>query len=440
VSNTDESEAGLIPRVSVIGAGAMGGAMTGVLLRAGAAVTVYDVRPEICREMTARGASVAESALAAAQVSDTVLFSLPHEDALAAVLEPILEAGCGNRLFLDTTTCGPRAAEKWAACVVAQGGDFLDTPVKGGVHHAERGTLSILVGGTAAAFGRALPVLHCIGDPKKVIHVGPSGQGHAAKLVNQAMQGIEHWGITELFALTARLGADPQCILDHLLAEPGFTGGRLSRFAQGVLERHYGETHYVTMMGKDMRCFLSLAEAGGTDAPLARATAALYADAEREGAVQRRDFNAVAHYEKQFGGPLLPDENAAPSLPCEQALRVAATFLHALYVAEVAEVYAAARNYGVDLATLHRYQFGEGPATGIRDGAAQRLVAGDFRRDGGLGRLAAELTDAAARARSLGAETPLLDVCARQFTAAASRFGDCEPAALIHLWEDAPIL
>ena len=85
---------------------------------------------------------------------------------------------------------------------------MLDAPVSGGEIGAINGALSIMVGGDAAAFSRVKPVLECMGNPERIVHIGESGAGQICKVCNQVAIGGALAGVSEAFALARKAGVD----------------------------------------------------------------------------------------------------------------------------------------------------------------------------------------------------------------------------------------
>ncbi len=192
-----------------IGAGIMGRPMAGHLLRAGHPLFVFTRTREKARPLLDAGAiwcqtpaSVASQAsLLLTIVTDTpdveqVLFG---ENGAAAALRP---GSCA----VDLSTIAPAAARSAAERLAAQQVEFLDAPVTGGEVGAQNAALTIMVGGTQAAFERARPVLAVLG--KRIVHVGPSGSGQALKACNQVLCAVNMMGVCEALLLAERSGLD----------------------------------------------------------------------------------------------------------------------------------------------------------------------------------------------------------------------------------------
>lgn len=193
--------------VSIVGAGRMGAAMAGTLMRAGESVTVYNRTRE--RAEAIDGATVARTAREAAAGAEVVIVSLADDDAardayggpegLVAGLRP-------GTVVLETSTLSPGVVRELAPLVEERGAALLDAPVSGSVPLVERGELTFMVGGDAAALEAVRPLLDVLG--KRVFHLGGHGAGAIMKLaVNSALHGLNQ-AIAEALVLAEKAGIE----------------------------------------------------------------------------------------------------------------------------------------------------------------------------------------------------------------------------------------
>jgi len=194
--------------VAVIGLGAMGGPMAANLARKGFRTLGFDPRPEAMAAAREAGVEPASSAADAFRQAEAALLSLPNQETMENVVlgEGGLLAHAGGRCVIDATTTTVTMAQRVARAVEEAGGAFLDAPVSGGAGGARDGTLCVMVGGERGAFEAHRDVLEAIGTT--VVHVGPSGHGQVAKLVNQMLMAAIYVSVAEAFAFAAQLGAD----------------------------------------------------------------------------------------------------------------------------------------------------------------------------------------------------------------------------------------
>ena len=195
----------------------------------------------------------------------------------------LVRAGRTGTLIVDTSTLLATDARTLATDLATYGVAFLDAPVSGGVRGAETGQLAIMVGGSAADFERALPVLQCLG--KAVVHCGQVGAGQIAKACNQLVVMATHASIAEALVLAQASGLDPWRVREVLMAGYGASpileiqgprmltrdfvpGGRARFHLKDIvaIEQLAGDADLeLPVFGAAARQFERLVEAGGGD-------------------------------------------------------------------------------------------------------------------------------------------------------------------------------
>ncbi|MCG3181436.1 MAG: 2-hydroxy-3-oxopropionate reductase [Phycisphaerae bacterium] len=199
-----------VQRVGYVGMGIMGSAMAANLLKAGYDVTVYNRTREKCRPLADAGAKVADSPAALAEAGCEAIFLNVTDtpDVEAVLFGPGGVAGKARAglIVVDHSTINPVATQAFAARLAERGVTLLDAPVSGGDTGARAGTLSIMVGGDAAAFERVRPLLEAMG--KKIVRVGGPGMGQVCKACNQVAVSVNLLGVCEALALARRSGLD----------------------------------------------------------------------------------------------------------------------------------------------------------------------------------------------------------------------------------------
>lgn len=254
-----------------VGLGKMGRPMTEHLLRAGHTVHVHNRSRAVVDDLVRAGAKAASSPRQVAERAEMVMTCLTNTPAVEEVyLGPNgLFAGARvGQLFVDHSTVGLETSRQCAEAARAKGAEFLDAPVSGGPAGATAGTLTIMVGGEAAAFERARPVLEAFGQKENIRLCGPTAAGSAIKLVNQLLVAINMAGVAEALVFGMKAGADPQTILD--VVGTGFGGSRmLSRTVPFVLDRNFKAGTPVNLLLKDISLIGDLAAKMGTPLPMA---------------------------------------------------------------------------------------------------------------------------------------------------------------------------
>lgn len=212
--------------VGYVGLGVMGSPMALNLLKAGHPLTVYNRTAERAVPLAEAGASVAVSPQAVAAASGIIFVNVSDDAAVESVLFGPAGLVHGLRpgaVVVDMGTTSPAATRVFAQRLEAAGATLLDAPVSGGEAGARAGTLSIMVGGPAAAFRRALPLLQVLG--RHIVHVGDSGAGQVAKACNQIAVSATLMGVAEALTFAHRQGVLPERVREALLG--GFAYSRI---------------------------------------------------------------------------------------------------------------------------------------------------------------------------------------------------------------------
>ena len=198
--------------LAFVGLGNMGGPMAANLVRAGHAVSGFDLSLEALQAAREAGITIADSPARAVAGAQTVFTMLPAGRHVLSVMHDLLPHAPPGVLFVDCSTIdvtSARAAHEQAA----QAGMLsVDAPVSGGVGGATAGTLTFMVGGGGEAFERARPLLTAMG--RKIVHCGEAGAGQAAKICNNMILGISMIGVCEAFVLAEQLGLSHQALFD----------------------------------------------------------------------------------------------------------------------------------------------------------------------------------------------------------------------------------
>jgi 3-hydroxyisobutyrate dehydrogenase len=198
-------------KIGFVGLGNMGNPMCRNLLKAGHQLKVYDVVPALVKKAVEAGSQAAASAADCIHEVDvlvTMLPSSPHVRSVYQGAQGVLAAAGPGTLLIDCSTIDPLTARDVAMDARAKGCPMVDAPVSGGVGGAEAATLTFMVGGEAADFAAARPVLAAMG--KNIVHCGGSGNGQVAKICNNLMLAVEMIATSEGMTLAARLGMDPK--------------------------------------------------------------------------------------------------------------------------------------------------------------------------------------------------------------------------------------
>jgi len=298
------------PSLGLIGLGIMGRPMARNLLRARYPLLVHDTNRAAVDELVAEGAVAGTSPREVAAAADVLITMLPDSpqvrevylgpDGAFAALRP-------GWLAIDMSSIAPSTARELAALAAAGGAEMLDAPVSGGDKGAVAGTLSIMVGGTEAAFERALPILSAMG--KTIVHVGPAGAGQVVKVCNQVVVAVVIEAVAEALVLGAKAGVDPGRIADVL--QGGLAATKvLEMRRENMLSGRFDPGFRIRLHQKDLKNALELAGQTNVALPAAalveqlmRAMAAAgRADYDHSGLVTLVEDLAAFHLTDAAGG------------------------------------------------------------------------------------------------------------------------------------------
>ncbi len=285
--------------VAFIGLGNMGGPMAGNLLKAGHAVTVFDLSQAALDHMREAGAAVAGTAAEAAAGKDYVISMLPAGKHVAATY--LGDSGLLSKLersttVLDCSTIDAATAREVGEAATALGIGFMDSPVSGGVAAAAAGTLAFMCGGEAATFEKARLILKDIG--KNIFHAGPAGAGQVAKACNNMLLAIHMIGTCEALELGARNGLDPKVLSEIMLASSGRNWSlEVYNPWPGVMPNVPASNNYkpgfmVDLMVKDLGLAMEIAQQCGVDNAMGQLARELYTQHQQDGNEQM-DFSSI---------------------------------------------------------------------------------------------------------------------------------------------------
>ncbi|MET0986753.1 MAG: NAD(P)-dependent oxidoreductase [Steroidobacteraceae bacterium] len=257
-------------RTGFIGLGAMGHGMALNLHRRGLLVAVWNRTAQRAEAFAAAtGCRVAESPADLASRCDVIVSCVSADADLEAVIEAALPGTRPGTLVIDSSTVNATTARRQAERLRAHEAYFLDAPVSGGVEGAKNGTLAIMVGGDAAQFARAEPVLKAMG--KTVTHFGPVGSGQAAKATNQIMCAGIIQAVAEAMAFAQSEGLPLQALVDTLSQGAGSSWYFVHR-GPNIVHNSYPPGFRVQLHEKDLRICREMAARHGVQLPLIEMT------------------------------------------------------------------------------------------------------------------------------------------------------------------------
>lgn len=193
-------------RVGFVGLGAMGLPMTRHLVAAGHDVTVSSRGRGPIDAAVAFGAVEGDGPAGVAAASDMMILCVPSSPEVEDVLDVALPALTAGTIVVDTSTIDPEVERDQHRRVAAAGGRYLEAPLSGGTAGAEKGTLTLMVGGDEAVLDEARPVLDAFAD--RIVHVGGPGMGQVVKLCNNLVYAAQMLATAEATVMAAEAGVD----------------------------------------------------------------------------------------------------------------------------------------------------------------------------------------------------------------------------------------
>lgn len=284
-------------RIAFIGLGNMGGGMAANLVKAGHDVLAFDLVADALKRAEGRGARRAASAEEAVKDAEAVITMLPAGRHVRDVYESaVIGKAPRKAILIDCSTIDVATAREEIEKAEAAGYKMVDAPVSGGIAAAESGSLTFMVGGTDAAFGRARPLLEVMG--KAVIHAGGPGSGQAAKICNNMLLGASMAATCETFVMARKLGLDLQTFFDISSKASGQCWSMTTYCpVPGVgpetpADRDYEGGFATALMLKDLRLAMEAAQSVDAYTPMGAAAEELYARFSDLGG-SARDFSAI---------------------------------------------------------------------------------------------------------------------------------------------------
>jgi len=289
------------PKLSFVGIGLMGEAMTRRLLERGYPVTVWNREPERLKTVVPHGAVAAGSPEEVTSASNIVLMCVLNTDAVEACAfgnNGIAKRAQPDQILVDLSTADPAKTRDLAARLKRETGmRWVDAPLSGGPAAAREGTMTVMAGGEAADIEAIRPLMSDMAG--NFTHMGPSGAGQTAKMINQAIVGTGFVLMAEAVALAEASGIDamklPACLAG------GFADGALLRRVYTQMQARDFEPpkSYARQLLKDMKAVKEFGHGFGLELPLAATAAAQFAAYVDAGGAMRDSASIVTLYERK---------------------------------------------------------------------------------------------------------------------------------------------
>jgi len=291
----------LKPKIGFIGLGVMGKPMARNLLAAGYPLTVWNRTRSKMKELLELGAKEANSPKDVAENSDIVITMVADSpDVEQVVLGPsgVIEGAKEGLILIDMSTISPDVTRNIAKKLSDKGVKMLDAPVSGGDIGAEKGTLSIMIGGPEETYEECLPIFEVLG--KKITYMGLNGMGQSTKLCNQVICVLNIQAVCEGLTLGAKAGLDLEKLLQVVTA--GAAGSwMLSNLGPKMVKRDFEPGFRIRHQQKDLRLALSAAARLNLPLPAAALVHQIFRIAENEGLSEKGTQALIAAMEKIAG-------------------------------------------------------------------------------------------------------------------------------------------
>lgn len=286
-------------KLAFIGLGVMGFPMAGHLHKAGYEITVYNRTAAKAEQWVNQyGGQSANTPKAAAQGADMVFVCVGNDDDLRSVIlgeQGVLAGLASGAIIIDNTTASAAVARELAQIAAQQGVDFLDAPVSGGQAGAEKGQLTVMVGGAAEAFARAEPVIGHFA--RSVKRLGDSGSGQLCKMVNQiCIAGIVQ-GLAEGLHFAGKAGLDARAVIE-VISKGAAQSWQLENRYQTMLDGHYEHGFAVDWMRKDLAILLDEARRNGARLPVTALVDQFYGEVQDMGGNRWDTSSLLARLER----------------------------------------------------------------------------------------------------------------------------------------------
>jgi len=244
-------------RIGIVGLGNMGGRISRRIVEAGHDLVGYDSDGT---RADATGVRAAASVAELVHETDLVLFSLPDSHVVETVVlgeDGVLANAHEGQVVVDLSTASPASTRELHARLAEKSVEYVDGGISGGAAAAEQGTLTIMAGGSPDALDRARPVLETFSS--RIHHLGASGSGHTAKLLNNFLNGVSLAATAEVMVAARLAGLDLQQFLDVVNHSSGVNFASLNRFPR-IVDGDYLEGGLTgNLMQKDLLLYVDLA-------------------------------------------------------------------------------------------------------------------------------------------------------------------------------------
>jgi len=285
-------------KIGFIGLGIMGKPMSKNLIKAKYELIVMDKNPEVTKELSSLGATIAVSPAEVAKTVDVIITMLPNSPHVKEVVlgkNCIMEGGKPGLTIIDMSSIAPIVSRELAAELEKVGMNMLDAPVSGGEPKAIEGTLSVMVGGKTEIFTKYYDLMKSMAA--SVVRVGEIGSGNIAKLCNQIIVAINISAVSEAMILAQKAGVSPELVYNAIRG--GLAGSTvLDAKAPMMMNRKFAPGFRIDLHIKDLNNVLDTSHNLGIPLPLSAAVMEMMQALKADGLGNEDHSSLVKYYEK----------------------------------------------------------------------------------------------------------------------------------------------
>jgi 3-hydroxyisobutyrate dehydrogenase len=288
-------------KVAFIGMGTMGVPMAINILKAGHELVVHNRTREKEESVAAQGAKRAATPAQAAQTAEIIITCLSDTPDVEHVIlgeNGVIQGAQAGSIVADMSTISPTATRRMAEALTGKGIAMIDAPVSGGSEGAQKGTLSIMIGGEEKDVAKARPVFEAMGTT--ITHIGPVGAGQMTKAINQIIVAGTYWSVAEGLSLGIKAGLDMARVVQ---AVGGGAAGSwaLTNRSNNMIDNSYPLGFRVKLHRKDLNIALNVARELGVTLPVTA-----FVEQAETGLVPRgygdEDISAIARSVRETSG------------------------------------------------------------------------------------------------------------------------------------------
>lgn len=295
-------------RIGFVGLGVMGKRMAINVLKGGHELSVFDLNKDAVNELVNLGAQEADTYEKLAKDKEIIFTSLPNSAIVESVMlseNGLINSADKNTIIIDLSSITPKTIQNIARRAESKNIKVLDAPVSGGASGAEKGTLTIMVGGEKESFEKSLEVLNCIGS--KVYHVGDVGAGDTVKLVNNLLLGVNMVAVTEALSLGVKAGLKPEILYDIISQSSGSSYALTAKYKNFIAKGNFEPGFMIDLQYKDLQLAVDTAKDLKMPLMIGNVSQQMFEIARGKG-LGTEDISAVIKIYEELGNILVREE------------------------------------------------------------------------------------------------------------------------------------